>query len=162
MLNLSQWTLLVTNIPAEELSIQEALILLRLRWQIELLFKLWKQYAQADTSRSEQPWHVLCDFYAKLLGMLIVHWLMIVGCWSVPSRSMVKAAKAIRSQVGLLAKAIGGTLDLHWVVQQITQDLHRCRLNPRRKHPNAYQLLLSEGSSSLGSASQTPTALAAP
>ena len=162
LLELAQWTLLLTNIPKEELSIAEALVLLRLRWQIELLFKLWKQYAQADTSRSEQPWHMLCDFYAKLLGMLLVHWLKIVGCWQVPSRSMVKAAKAICSQLVLLAKALGGTLDLYWVIQQIIEDLPMCRMNPPRKHPNAYQLLLEAPSSSPGSACQTPEALASP
>lgn len=162
LLELSQWTLLLTNIPKAELSIAEALVLLRLRWQIELLFKLWKQYAQADTSRSEQPWHMLCDFYAKLLGMLIVHWFMIVGCWQVPSRSMVKAAKAICSQLVLLAKALGGSLDLHWVIQQILENLSMCRMNPRRKHPNAYQLLLEKSPSSPGSDCQTPEALASP
>jgi hypothetical protein len=162
LLDLAHWTLLLTNIPREELSIGEALILLRLRWQIELLFKLWKHYAQADTSRSQQPWHVLCDFYAKLLGMLIVHWLMIAGCWQVPSRSMVKASKAICSQLVLLAKALGGTLDLHWVIQQIIEDLPMCRMNPRRNHPNAYQLLLEGPPSSPGSACQTPEALASP
>lgn len=61
LLDLSRGTLLLTNIPEEELSIAEALILLRLRWPIELLFKLWKQSGQADTSRSQQPWHLLCD-----------------------------------------------------------------------------------------------------
>jgi len=96
LLDLCGWTLIVTNIPSEELNHQEALVLLRARWQIELLFKLWKQDGQVDTSRSKNPWHLLCDFYAKLIGMIIVHWMMIVGCWQVPSRSMVKAAKAIR------------------------------------------------------------------
>jgi hypothetical protein len=110
----------------------------------------------------EQPWHVLCDFYAKLLGMLLVHWLMIAGCWQVKSRSMVKASKAICSQLVLLAKAIGGSLDLHWVIQQIIEDLPMCRMNPRRKHPNAYQLLLEDLTSSPGSACQTPEALASP
>ncbi len=62
-----------------------------------IAFKLWKQVGQADVSRSEQPWHVLCDIYAKLLGLVMSHWLMIVGCWHLPSRSMVKAINAIRS-----------------------------------------------------------------
>lgn len=86
LLDLCHWTNLLTNIPQEELNIQEALVLLRLRWQVELLFKLWKRVGQADVSRSEQPWHVLCAIYAKLLGLLITHWLMIVGCWHMPSR----------------------------------------------------------------------------
>jgi Transposase DDE domain len=142
ILDLCSWTLIITNIPAEELNHQEALILLRARWQIELLFKLWKQYAQVDMSRSTKPWHLLCDFYAKLIGMIIVHWMMIVGCWSVPSRSMVKAAKAIRHQINLVARALAGRDDLIQVLQEITQGLDRCRIDKRRKHPNTFQLLL--------------------
>ena len=143
LLDLAHWTLVLTNIPSQELSSTEALVLLRLRWQIELLYKLWKQQGQADTSRSQQPWHMLCDYYAKLLGMLIVHWVMIVGCWQIPSRSMVKASSAIRSQVVLLAKALGGKLDLHWVVLELLEGLDRCRMNSRLSQPNAYQLALS-------------------
>jgi hypothetical protein len=142
ILDLCSWTLIITNIPAEELSHQEALVLLRARWQIELLFKLWKQYAQADVSRSKKPWHLLCDLYAKLIGMIIVHWMMIVGCWQIPSRSMVKAAKAIRHQINLVARALAGRDDLNHVLQDITQGLDRCRIDKRKKHPNTFQLLL--------------------
>lgn len=142
IIDLCSWTLVITNIPVEELNHQEALVLLRARWQIELLFKLWKQYAQTDVSRSKNPWHLLCDFYAKLIGMIIVHWMMIVGCWQVPSRSMIKAAKAIRHQINLVARALTGRDDLNQVLQEITQGLDRCRIDKRRKHPNTFQLLL--------------------
>lgn len=142
VLDLCGWTLVITNIPAEELNHQEALVFLRARWQIELLFKLWKQYAQADVSRSKNSWHILCDFYAKLIGMIIVHWMMIVGCWQVPSRSMVKAAKAIRRQINLVARALAGHDDLNHILQEITQGLDRCRIDKRKKHPNTFQLLL--------------------
>jgi len=142
ILDVCGWTLIITNIPAEQLNHQEALVLLRARWQIELLFKLWKQYAQTDVSRSAKPWHLLCDFYAKLIGMMIVHWMMIVGCWQIPSRSMVKATKAIRHQINLVARALAGRDDLGQILQEITQGLDRCRIDKRRKHPNTFQLLL--------------------
>ncbi len=38
----------------KRMSIAEAQILVRLRWQIELLFKLWKTYGQVD------EWHYPC------------------------------------------------------------------------------------------------------
>jgi hypothetical protein len=142
ILDLCGWTLVITNIPTEELNHQEALVLLRARWQIELLFKLWKQYGQVDMSRSKNPWHLLCDFYAKLIGMIIVHWMMIVGCWSVPNRSMVKAAKVIRQQIILLARALAGRDDLDQILQEVTQGLDRCRIDKRKKRPNTFQLLL--------------------
>jgi hypothetical protein len=59
-LALADWTLLVTNLPPERLSVAEALVLARVRWQIELLFKLWKSGGQLATSRSAKPWRVLC------------------------------------------------------------------------------------------------------
>jgi hypothetical protein len=142
IIDLCEWTLIITNISSEELSHKEALVLLRARWQIELLFKLWKHYGQVETSRSKNPWHLLCDFYAKLIGMIIVHWMMIVGCWQVPNRSMVKAAKAIRHQIILIARALNGRDDLSVVLQEITQGLDRCRIDKRRNHPNTFQLLL--------------------
>jgi Transposase DDE domain len=45
-------TLLVTNVPPDLLSLREALVLARARWQIELLFKLWKSHGHIDESRS--------------------------------------------------------------------------------------------------------------
>jgi hypothetical protein len=44
-LALTAWTILITNVPVERLTVQEALIVARTRWQIELLFKLWKSHA---------------------------------------------------------------------------------------------------------------------
>jgi len=141
MLDVCGWTLLLTNIPQEELSVGEAVVLLRLRWQVELLFKLWKQVGHADESRSEQPWHVLCDIYAKLLGLVISHWLMIVGCWHIASRSMVKATKAIQSDIVLIARALSGKGSLMDVLKEIIEGLEDCRMDSRRTAPNAYQLL---------------------
>ena len=49
------WTMVVTNVPCALLSLQEALVLLRARWQMELLFKLWKSHGHIDASRSASP-----------------------------------------------------------------------------------------------------------
>src|SRR5262249_38275230 len=65
----AEWTILVTNVPAERFSLHEALVLARARWQVELLFKLWKSHGHIDESRSAKPWRVLCKVYAKLLAM---------------------------------------------------------------------------------------------
>lgn len=76
-LELCGWTILVTDLSAEELTVLEALCLLRLRWQIELLFKLWKQSLSLDEWRSKQTFQLLSEGYAKLLLVLIQHWLLI-------------------------------------------------------------------------------------
>ena len=44
------------------------MVLLRVRWQIELLFKLFKSHTQVDTWQSQKPWRILCEVYAKIGG----------------------------------------------------------------------------------------------
>jgi hypothetical protein len=77
-LALADWTILLTDAPAKWLRLEEALILLRERWQMELLYKLWKQYGQIDEWRTTHSWRVLCELYAKLIGMVLQHWLLVL------------------------------------------------------------------------------------
>jgi hypothetical protein len=143
-LRFADWTILVTNVPADQLSLAEAIVLLRVRWQIELLFKLWKSHGKVDEWRTENPWRILCETYAKLTAMVVQHWLFLVSCWTYPNRSLVKAAQTVRDYAPLLAAALAGLLDITLPIQQIQRCLASgARLNHRRKQPNTYQLLLS-------------------
>ncbi|MEJ2747715.1 MAG: IS4 family transposase, partial [Anaerolineae bacterium] len=81
---LCDWALFVTNVPIEQLAPAEMIVLARLRWQIELLFKLWKSQGGIDKSRSDKPWRILCELYAKLIGMIIQHWSFLLGNWQFP------------------------------------------------------------------------------
>jgi len=137
------WTLLVTNAPACLLSLADALVLLRARWQVELLFKLWKSHGHIDESRSAKPWHVLCDVFAKLLAMVVQHWLLLTGCWAYPDRSLTKAAQTISHHALQLASTLACPLLLARAIGLIHRCLAAgCRLNRRKTHPNTYQFLL--------------------
>lgn len=143
-ITLAQWSVLITNIPTALLSLREAFILYRVRWQIELLFKLWKSEARLDVSRSLNPWRVLTELYAKLLGVLIQHWLILLGCWHCPYRSLIKAAQTIRKFAFALALSFSRPPMLTLVLSLLHLALSAaCRLNPRRSQPNTYQLLLA-------------------
>jgi hypothetical protein len=143
-LALAAWTILITNASAEMLSLKEALVLLRVRWQIELLFKLWKSHGKIDEWRSENPWRILCEVYSKLTAMVVQHWLLLTNSWANPDRSMLKAARTVRDHALVLSYALTGLFDMTRVIQQIERCLASgCRMNPRRKVPNTYQLLLN-------------------
>jgi len=145
------WTILVTNVPPEMLSVREALVLARARWQIELLFKLWKSHGHIDESRSGKPWRVLCEVYAKLLAMVVQHWLLLTGCWASPDRSLVKAAQTVRLHALHLASALACPAALCTAITLIHRCLAAgCRLNRRKKKPNTYQLLLDPALAGLG------------
>jgi hypothetical protein len=102
-LALAAWTIRVTNVPAERLTVAEAMVVGRVRWQIELLFKLWKSDGKIDEWRSRDPWRILTELYAKLLAMVIQHWILVVTSWQYPERSMVKGAQTVRAHACYLA-----------------------------------------------------------
>ncbi len=141
---LCDWSLFVTNASSDQLSPEEILVLARLRWQIELLFKLWKSHGHIDVSRSEKPWRILCELYAKLIGMLIQHWSFLLGNWTFPQRSLVKAAATVRRHSVNLALAI---CDLARLIESFTvlQSClaHGVRINKSAKSPRSFQLLLA-------------------
>jgi hypothetical protein len=150
-LELASWVVLGCNIPHKMLSLDEAFVLMRTRWQIELIFKLWKSHGCIDEWRTENPWRILCEVYAKLIVMLIQHWILLAGCWEYPDRSLFKAVKTIQKYAMNLACAFAsGCADrLYEALKTIKRCLSvGCRINKRRKNPSTYQLLLDfDGSS---------------
>jgi Transposase DDE domain len=142
-LALADWTLLIPNVPSHLLSPAQALVLAKARWQIELLFKLWKQDGELDCWCGKKPWAILCELYAKLIALVFQHWLLLLGCWEAADRSLVKAAQTLRAWVPLRAAACRGLISFPCVFHHLQALLvSRCRINPRKKRPNTYQLLL--------------------
>ena len=143
LLELAEWTLLVTNVPQEMLTVAEALVLARSRWQIECIWKLWKSQGQIDTWRSGRDGAILCEAYAKIIAMVLQHWVMLVSCWAYPDRSLTKAAASIRTHVMALAVALRDEERMVAVIEVIASCLRvGCRINKRKKAPHTYQHLL--------------------
>jgi Transposase DDE domain len=141
-LELAKWTILVSNVPQDLLTPLEAQSLIRARWQIELLFKLWKQHGLVDEWRSEHAERILCEVYAKLLAMVVQHWLLIRACWHESDRSMTALARTVREQVPTLIHALLGRLPLEQAMGMILQRLQQnAPLPPRRTRPSTAQLL---------------------
>ena len=141
-LALADWTLLVTNAPPDVLAIREAVVLARARWQIELLFKLWKDEGKLDEWRSADPQRVLGEVYAKLVAMVIQHWVLLVGCWLFADRSLTQAAQTVRAHAVAVALALRRVGHLVAVLAAIRRCLAAgCRIAKRRKRPSHHQLL---------------------
>jgi len=141
-LALADWTILLTDAPSKRLRLEEALILLRERWQMELLYKLWKQYGRIDEWRTTHSWRVLCELYAKLIGMVLQHWLTVLFAWQNAQRSMVKLAQVVRDTAWTLMEALAGQREFSTVLRLIERRMRAgCSMNTRRKHPNSAQLL---------------------
>jgi hypothetical protein len=145
VLKLAGWTFICTNIPSELLTLEEGFVLMRTRWQIELIFKLWKSEGKIDEWRSEKPYRILCELYAKLVVMIIQHWILLTS-WQYPDRSLFKSVKTIRKHAMSLAMAFssGSKKQLTKVLKTIARCLSSgCRINKRKTILHTYQLLLA-------------------
>jgi hypothetical protein len=143
-LKLAEWTVVVTNVPEERLSVHDVLTLLRVRWQVELLFKLWKSHAKVDEWRSENPWRILCEIYAKLIGLCLSHWLFAVSLWPYPDRSLFQAAKTVQKWATPLALAMQDPGQLRTTLIALCNCLMAgCRQQKRKTHAATFQELLS-------------------
>jgi hypothetical protein len=67
-LALADWIVVLTTATPQQASAAQIGTLMRLRWQIELLFKLWKDQGKLDETRGWKPERIEGEWYAKLLG----------------------------------------------------------------------------------------------
>jgi hypothetical protein len=142
-LALCNWNLYITNVEEDKLSLKECVMLYRVRWQIELLFKLWKTNCKLGHSSSENPHQILCELYIKLLIILIQHWIILTGLWVIPERSLVKGVQMIREQSSFLAHAIHDFHFLISVLNDLSQRfLYGCSLNRRKRKLNTVDQML--------------------
>jgi hypothetical protein len=142
VLEMAQWTIVVTSVPASMLSIEQAFALLRARWQIELLFKLWKQEGLLDEWNGSKPFRVLCEVYAKLLALVVQHWFVLLSCWDDPHRSLFSVAEVIRSQVPTLAHGLCRHLPLRTAVRLLVSSVRGgCSIPNRSTRPSTSRLL---------------------
>jgi hypothetical protein len=61
----------VTNAPQELLSTNVVGTIYKVRWQIELVFKLAKSDAKLEQTKGQKAERVICELYAKLIGLLL-------------------------------------------------------------------------------------------
>lgn len=75
---LSRFNLFITNVPRSILPDQVIQALYRMRWQIELIFKIWKSVIGIHHTRKMKYTRWLCLLHFKLL-LMIVNWNIILA-----------------------------------------------------------------------------------
>jgi hypothetical protein len=143
-LDLCEWNILVTNAPRKLLGLEQAGVVRRVRWQVELVFKVFKSEGKIDETRSKCPCRVLCERYAKLLGMVVQHWTLLAAGYQVLKHSAQRAARRVRQRARKLLKGLGRIEKLAEEVARLAKLLHRrCRIVPRKTAPSTLDRLIA-------------------
>jgi hypothetical protein len=142
-LDLQEWTIFVTNCPPELLSWKEVVVLYRARWQIELLFNLWKSHNHvAARDLDTSPERQMAVLYAKLIGVIVQHWILLTTTWNDAQRSLRKAAAIAKNWFVSIGEALDDFDHLCKVLQRLGAAIeNKARVSPRKKHPSLFQLL---------------------
>jgi hypothetical protein len=137
------WVVLLTNVPLDKLSVAEAQVLLRARWQIEVVIKLWKQAGCLERLRGQRRERVECELLAKVLGQLVAHW-AVLSCGEVYLLlNVVRAVRKVKKYAERLGQALGqdaAAVALVW--QELLGRIRRSgRRRQGRKQPGLGQRL---------------------
>jgi hypothetical protein len=142
-LELLGWSLFVTNCSEEELTWKAVVVLYRARWQIELLFRLWKSHNQLAKHRVKATaLEVLAVIYAKLLAILLQHWILVATAWTNARRSLLKAARALADMIKEILLALRDTAALEQGLLRLRDLIEKLGgISDRIKQPSHAQLI---------------------
>ena len=143
-LDMAHWTIYLTNVPPDLLATHEVFILGRYRWQIELLFKLWKSDLMVDEWTSQKPDRILCEIYGKLIAAIVTHWLLLVACWHNPRRSFRLAMPTIRGLAWQFANSLHSNSLLKHAFESLCRSLSKSNMGKSRIDPRAWQLIYED------------------
>lgn len=148
-LALLDWNVFLTNAPAGKLSLRQILVCYSLRWQIELIFKLWKSEAGLKHLAGIRKERVLCELYAKMIGIVLTHFLVAPLRFLLRKQQVEisphKARQVLQDRAKQLALAIGvGNHRLKDELKKLCQRiLCFARKTKRKKQLSTYDKLLT-------------------
>jgi len=141
-LELMNWSLFITNVPATMLTLRQVVTLYSVRWQIELIFKLWKSECALDRVAGRHRARVLSELYAKLIGIALMQFLLAPYRVGERELSVVKVVHIIQHHVPHLIERLGNLEQLTETLQDLAQRfLQNGMKDKRQKRLTTYQEL---------------------
>lgn len=142
----NQWSVYITNLPSEEYSADHIYTLYRARWQIELLFKLWKSEFALDSKpgRGKSGYKDLCMFYARLIVIYAFYNIMLSEGVFLCEKSPKKMVKVIQRNIWKIAESIycKNRAMFREAIKETLEMLEQMQPRQiRKKHPSTRQLL---------------------
>jgi len=145
-LALCDWTILITNTSSSLLSVDEAMVMQRARWQIELLFKRWKSLGKISQLDDESDEKAMAKFWARMIAATIQHWLTVAAAWgNTRKQSLTRTAEKVKKYVIRIAESFPNLRPLKKVLRKfLKESAHTCK-KQKRSVPGTFELLYNPG-----------------
>lgn len=140
-LDMCAWNVLVTNAPRELISASEGWEIRRVRWQIELVFRVFKSEGGIEKTQAQTRERVLSELYAKLLAMLVLRWVLLAAGYRQLRHSGQPAARRAKKRTGSLLRALGNERELGEQIKGLAQQLKACEIQKHHKKPSTLDRL---------------------
>lgn len=141
------WDILLTNLPHTIWPLSQVFDLYPIRFQIEWLFRIWKNQLGLDAIGDWAVERVLCHLYAHLLGAILCHLLTLAWRWTEFEYSFSKAVQIIQSSTTDLMRCLArsGWGFGAWFTR-LERDFHQfARKTKRRKSLSTLQVIYNWG-----------------
>jgi hypothetical protein len=140
-LDLCAWNVLITNAPQELISVSEGWEIRRVRWQIELVFRVFKSEGGIDKTQARTRERVLSELYAKLLAMVVLRWVLLAAGYQQLRHSGQPAARRVKKRSGSLLRALESARDWHEQIKGLAQQLKACAIQKSHRKPSTLDRL---------------------
>ncbi len=139
-LELMNWSLFITNVPATRLTLHQVVTLYCVRWQIELIFKLWKSECALDRVAGRRRARVLSELYAKLIGIVVMQFVLAPYRVGERELSVVKVVHIIQHHIPRLIERLDDLEQLTETLQALAERFLQNGLKDKRqKRLTTYQ-----------------------
>lgn len=118
---LLRWSMYITNVNEDILNAEHIYTLYAFRWQIELFFKLSKSAAGIEKISGKKESSIITELYAKLLGIIILLYLVIPSKIDLDSEnSLIKAYNKLKNFGGLFYASLNSKYRLKKFIIYLT------------------------------------------
>jgi hypothetical protein len=130
-LEMCDWNILVTNASGKLISASEGWELRRVRWQIEVVFKVFKSGGGLEKTQARSVWRVLSELYAKLLGQVVQRWVQLAAGYVMLRHSAIRTAKKVRKRATALLGALLCEETLRQQIEGLSHQFAKCKIQKR-------------------------------
>lgn len=131
------FNLIITNAADNEITINTAYEIYRLRWQIELIFKTWKSVFSMDDVKCVKQHRLECYIFSKLIILMLgwkIYWKLNMDCYNEFKHtiSQIKFFKVFKKQITQLSNILSSTLSVEGILKKLNVLIDKLRLNVKK------------------------------